>query len=170
MNQIKGLWGEFKVKFYLWLYLGREYRVINNIIITHSSGKKSQIDHIVISRYGLFVIETKNYKGVIRIRPSQKDWIQRIGEYEYLFYNPIRQNIGHIYSLKSVTNLPHSMFINIVCFAGNSRFNSTSLAYKYNVVEIEHLVATIKAYNKIVLTEKQTKRVFDILRKYKNKV
>jgi hypothetical protein len=42
-----------------------EYKIINDVLIT-SHGHSSQIDHIVISRFGIFVIETKHY---IRLDP-----------------------------------------------------------------------------------------------------
>lgn len=39
-----------------------QYRVLNNVTIPTPKGS-SQIDHLVVSIYGIFVIETKNYKA-----------------------------------------------------------------------------------------------------------
>ena len=41
-----------------------QYRILNNVMIPTPQGS-SQIDHLVVSIYGLFVIETKNYNGWI---------------------------------------------------------------------------------------------------------
>lgn len=39
-----------------------DYTVFNNLLIQRGE-YSSQIDHVVVSKYGVFVIETKNYKG-----------------------------------------------------------------------------------------------------------
>ena len=39
-----------------------EYKVLNDVMVRTQNGKTSQIDHIVVSAYGIFVIETKNYR------------------------------------------------------------------------------------------------------------
>lgn len=58
----KGIIGE-KTTSSILLFLDKSnYKVINNVVLK-SGNKTSQIDHIVISDYGIFVIETKNYKG-----------------------------------------------------------------------------------------------------------
>lgn len=41
-----------------------EYKVLNNVMLATSKGT-TQIDHIILSIYGIFVIETKNYNGWI---------------------------------------------------------------------------------------------------------
>lgn len=44
--------------------LPEEYVVFNDLLF-ESNGYSTQIDHIVVSPYGVFVIETKGYKGWI---------------------------------------------------------------------------------------------------------
>jgi len=45
----------------LWLRLDRKiYRRVNDVILTSSNGT-TQIDHVLVSIYGLFVIETKTW-------------------------------------------------------------------------------------------------------------
>ena len=44
--------------------LGSEYKVFNNVLIQKDDGTTSQIDHVVVSKYGIFVIETKNFKTI----------------------------------------------------------------------------------------------------------
>ena len=63
-TKIIGLWGEKKISFLLW-FLGSEYKTFNDVLIKKKSGHTTQIDHLVISPYGIFVIETKNYTGWI---------------------------------------------------------------------------------------------------------
>lgn len=40
-------------------------RYVLNDYMVEDEGKSSQIDHILINKYGVFVIETKNYSGRI---------------------------------------------------------------------------------------------------------
>jgi hypothetical protein len=62
MPKIKGAIGEKSVAFLLSGLDKRKYKLINNIMLSVGN-KTTQIDHIIVSNYGIFVIETKNYKG-----------------------------------------------------------------------------------------------------------
>ena len=63
-SRIKGAIGEETVAFRLARLPKSEYKVINDLVLS-SVSRTSQIDHLIISDYGLFVIETKNIKGWI---------------------------------------------------------------------------------------------------------
>ena len=62
-SETRGLRGERKV-FSILKELPDEYYIWNDIVLQRN-GYSVQIDHIVISPYGIFVIETKNFKGWI---------------------------------------------------------------------------------------------------------
>ena len=74
--KIKGKIGEKTVSFILGK-LGPEYKPYNDVLIRNGDWT-SQIDHIVISPFGIFVIETKNYKGWIYGGANQVQWTQNI--------------------------------------------------------------------------------------------
>lgn len=61
----KGKRGERSVSFILDRLDINSYKILNDILIFDEKGISTQIDHIVISCYGIFVIETKNYQGWI---------------------------------------------------------------------------------------------------------
>ncbi|MDU2025000.1 MAG: nuclease-related domain-containing protein, partial [Finegoldia magna] len=63
--RIKGYMGEAVVKIKLSSLDKEKYSVINNLVLENRGGNtySTQIDHLVISTYGIFSIETKNYKG-----------------------------------------------------------------------------------------------------------
>ena len=94
-----------------------EYRIFNDVYI-QENGFSTQIDHLVISPYGIFVIETKNYKGDIYGGENAEEWTQNIWGHKYSLRNPIRQNQGHVYCLMRLFNLPQNYFIPIVAFTG----------------------------------------------------
>ncbi len=97
-----------------------QYRVLNNVTIPTPKGS-SQIDHLVVSIYGIFVIETKNYNGWIYGSEHAEYWTQNIYGNKYQLYNPILQNDGHVRALKRVLKdyapLP---ILPIVAFSGKA--------------------------------------------------
>ncbi len=97
-----------------------QYRVLNNVTIPTPKGS-SQIDHVVVSVFGIFVIETKNYNGWIYGGEHAEYWTQNIYGNKYQLYNPILQNAGHVRALRRVLNdyepLP---ILPIVAFSGKA--------------------------------------------------
>ena len=100
-SKIKGYIGEKLVSSRLSKLNKRKYKVINNLLLKTSRGT-TQIDHIVISQYGVFVIETKNYKGIITGNEYDDNWNQILFNNKEVLRNPIKQNNGHIKALKDV--------------------------------------------------------------------
>ena len=96
--------------------LSSEYMVFNDLLF-ESNGRSTQIDHVVVSPYGVFVIETKGYKGWIFGSEDSEYWTQTIYKSKHQFYNPIKQNEGHVrflrYLLKNAIEIP---FVPIVVF------------------------------------------------------
>ena len=86
-----------------------EYKVINDLMLPTSYGT-TQIDHVVISRYGIFVIETKNYQGYVYGGEDAEKWTQNIWGNKYSMPNPIRQNNTHVKALEY-----HLKKLNIDC-------------------------------------------------------
>ena len=76
-------------------------KTINNISI-NDNGKSRQIDHIFISEYGVFVIETKNYAGTIYGKETSENWKQYLNGKSFEFKNPIHQNYGHYQIVKKI--------------------------------------------------------------------
>lgn len=60
----KGWSGEKAVSVVLRKLEKHGFRILNDIMLPAGEGT-TQIDHVVVSRFGVFVIETKNYKGWI---------------------------------------------------------------------------------------------------------
>lgn len=76
---IKGKVGEFAVALHVKLYLkDPEYILLNDCTLPDEQSGTTQIDHILLSPYGIFIIETKNYKGWIFGSERQKLWTQKI--------------------------------------------------------------------------------------------
>lgn len=75
----------------MWLSLDRRvYRKLHNIIIPGSDGT-AQIDHLLISPYGIFIVETKNISGKIYGDANAATWTSVLRGKKYPFQNPLRQ-------------------------------------------------------------------------------
>nr|WP_218945061.1 MULTISPECIES: nuclease-related domain-containing protein [unclassified Acinetobacter] len=100
---LKGKLGEFAVAAHVKLYLkDPEYILLNDLTLPDGAGATTQIDHLLLSPYGIFVIETKNYKDWIFASARQKQWTQKIYKNSYTFQNPIHQNYKHIKVLEQL--------------------------------------------------------------------
>lgn len=91
---VKGWIGEWFVNLQARLFLSkRDYIMVPNVTIPDGLGGTTQIDHVVVSRYGVFVVETKNMKGWIFGGEHDSEWTQKIhGGHSKRFQNPLRQN------------------------------------------------------------------------------
>ncbi len=157
VNQIKGAIGEKKISAILYLLDPSKYKVINNVVLTNG-GKTSQIDHLVVSDFGVFVIETKNYKGWILGGENSEYWTQVIYKRKEKFYNPIRQNYGHILALKScLREFPNIKYTSIIVFSSKAELKvhtSTQVTYSYK------LLKEIKKHTVDNLTEDDKEEIF----------
>ena len=62
----KGWWGEYLVRRWLAQDLdAQHYHCAHNVTVRRQDGSTSQIDHVVFSPYGVFVLETKHLQGWI---------------------------------------------------------------------------------------------------------
>ncbi|MBO4640156.1 MAG: NERD domain-containing protein [Treponema sp.] len=132
--KIKGSVGEFKVNTHL-SFLGNEYIILKDLLIKSSNGYSSQIDQLVLSEYGIFVIETKNYKGWIFGNEKSENWTQIIYKEKHTFRNPIKQNWSHIYALKNIlSDFPYIKYFPIVVFSGSATLKNieSSIPVIYN--------------------------------------
>lgn len=93
---LKGKLGEFAVSAHVKLYLDKQnYSLLNDCTLLDEQNQTTQIDHILLSPFGIFVIETKNYKGWIFGSERQNNWTQKIYKKSYKFQNPLHQNYKH---------------------------------------------------------------------------
>ncbi len=99
------------------------YRILNDVTISARNGT-TQIDHILISKYGVFVIETKHLKGLIFGNQYQKNWTQVIYKNKIQIPNPIHQNYGHVKNLQSIIKLNDDQIHSIVVFTGESELRT----------------------------------------------
>ena len=101
-----------------------DFHLLNHITLKVEGGS-TQIDHILVSRFGVFVIETKDYTGWIFANAKQSNWTQVIFHRKFKFQNPIHQNYRHVRAVQDLLDfLPPSSVKSIVVFAGDAEFKT----------------------------------------------
>lgn len=114
--------GEHKINIQL-DQLPKECKSLSDLLLPNPKSRTgyAQIDHIVISPYCLFVIETKNYNGEIKGGRTDQQWSV---SNRYKMYNPLKQNYGHIKAVESqIQGLAGVKFISMVSFTMRCRFS-----------------------------------------------
>ncbi len=131
--------------------LPEEYHVFNDVYI-RSGNRSVQIDHVVISWYGVFVIETKNYKGWVYGSANAEHWTQNIYGHKYQLYNPTRQNASHVSALCDLFHITRDKAISIIVFAGSATVHCSADCH---VVCLNQLRQVIERYKYVHFTDEQ---------------
>lgn len=157
---LKGKFGEFKVNRILQKCLGGEqYRLIKNVTLSLEEDT-TQVDHILVSVFGVFVIETKNMGGWIFGKPKEEKWTQKFrwkkGDQ---FQNPRRQNYKHVQAVRTLCNLEENQVHSVVVFVGSGCFKRGMP--DDDVVYGRDLIGRIKSYNEEVLSLSEVGGVVD---------
>jgi len=154
----KGIFGEGLVKLAAWLRLPSDtYHRIHNVTLETPDGT-TQIDHVVVSRFGIFVVETKTMKGWIFGGEHQAQWTQKIFKKSFRFQNPLRQNYKHVKALEAVLDVTPEVIHSVVVFAGQSTFKTSMPA---NVTRGGGFITYIKSFDTPVLSEPEVKSAVD---------
>jgi restriction system protein len=147
---MKGMFGEFLVNLAAKLFLDKSiYTLFKNVTLPTEDGT-TQIDHVIVSRYGVFVIETKNMKGWIFGSPQQKTWTQKIYRHTSKFQNPLHQNYKHTQTLQTALELDGDKVFSLVVFVGDSTFKT---AMPENVVYAGGYIRFIKSKMQSILSD-----------------
>lgn len=125
MAMFKGWIGETMASVAHRVFLDQSiYFELNNVTIPTPNGT-TQIDHIIVSRYGIFVIEAKNMKGWIFGSEKATEWTQPLpGGRKFKFQNPLRQNYRHTKCLSDFLGMEHNKFHSLVMFWDDCTFKT----------------------------------------------
>lgn len=152
----KGRLGEWLLKTKARRKLPTEtYRAFHDVTLADDAGS-TQIDHLFVSPYGLFVVETKNYKGWIFGSAHAAQWTQTTGRYKHRFQNPLRQNHRHTLALGQLLGIPHAKIHSLIVFTGDARFKTSLPA---NVCTLSDFDRYILSFRDVVWSEQEVQRI-----------
>lgn len=138
--------------------LSANKKIIRNAYIPYKDGT-AEIDIIMITECGIYVIESKNYSGWIFGSENQTYWTQSLNKNsKYKFYNPILQNKNHVNALSKYLNINTNYFKSYIVFSSNSELKKVpqdtayfKILYDYKIYE--YINFDIQHGNKIIDTE-----------------
>lgn len=159
-----GARGESKVRKRLKRRLSKnEYEFFHDVTLPSVMGS-TQIDHIVLSQYGVFVIETKNYSGWIFGSAKSKQWTQAIYRTKSRFQNPLHQNYKHVKAVQSFLLLDPAQIHSVVVFTGNSQFKT---GLPPNVTDLAGLCPYIRSKREVIFEPRRLEELVVRLLKFK---
>jgi restriction system protein len=124
----------------------KEYHAFYDLLVGDET-KRTQIDQVMVSKFGIFVIETKNYQGWIYGRESDDKWTQKFPGSSNIFQNPLRQNELHASSLAAFCEVDPSTIYSVVVFWGDCEFKTPM---PENVIKWSQYLSYVKSKTKIL--------------------
>lgn len=156
----KGWFGERLVRLRAHFRLDRQvYRRLHDVTLITPDGT-TQIDHVFVSPFGIFVLETKHMKGWIFGGEKQAQWTQLFHKKRFTFQNPNRQNYKHLKALQAALGIGPDFVHSVIVFVGPSTFKTRMPA---NVTRGGGWVHYIKSFQQTVFSEAQVTAMLQTL-------
>lgn len=131
---------------------GSLYKVYENVTLPTPDGT-TQIDLLILSRYGIFVVEVKNYSGWIFGNEKQPKWTQvHFNKKKYPFQNPLRQNFKHTEAVRKCLEIDGSSVFSVVNFTVDAEFKTPMPP---NVTRGPAFTDYIKSHSQTLFTDEQ---------------
>ena len=123
-------------------------KTIRNCYLIWKDGYTSEIDNILIHKKGVFVIECKDYRGWIFGRDIDAHWTEvfkseRGNTKKYSFYNPIKQNGGHIRAIRNKIRDFDVPFYSIIVFSNECSFANITNNTEVDIIKEKILYKTV---------------------------
>ncbi len=158
--QFTGWFGELKTVIANKLFLrSPDYVDINDVTIRTRRGT-TQIDHVIISRYGVFVVETKDMSGWIFGRKDDPFWTKTNRGNKLRFQNPLHQNEGHIRALSNLARIAPEKMHSIIVFRGKC---SLKTEMPPNVL-FGGYTTYVKSKRQVLFTEAEVQRIVAVIK------
>lgn len=159
----KGAEGEMRVNQLLSKLPAREFQTLNDLLL--SSGiNYTQIDHVVVSIYGIFCIETKSWSGRIIGTTNSEQWTQYVGSNTKYYKNAISQNKIHINVLQGfLSKSGKAPLYSVVVFPSDTDLMISNCNNNEQVITRDELLMVLLENKKPVMTEEQMIQTIKIL-------
>lgn len=121
--------------------------------------RSTQLDHLVVSPYGIFVIETKNHKGFIFGDNTSRVWTQVLnnGRNKFTFHNPVLQNETHLAELSKQLKLGRMFMTGMIVFTNpDANLSNVNCSCCYT---LDKLYDSILLYQRRIWTDRQVEKV-----------
>ncbi|MEQ1855911.1 MAG: nuclease-related domain-containing protein [Longimicrobiales bacterium] len=131
------------------LFRPPDYHLMNHVTLRMEDGT-TQVDHILVSRFGVYVIETKDYNGWIFGKATEQTWTHVHFRRKFKFQNPILQNYRHVCAVRALLDfIPTEAIKSVVVFSTLAEFKTD---IPQGVTSIDHLAAHLREQTQEVLS------------------
>ena len=131
-------------------FSSKAYHLLNHITLPYGKGT-TQIDHILVSRYGIFVLETKHYRGTLLANPQDAHWVQVSRGKHYSLQNPLQQNQKHVQAVQQLLDfIPAEHIHSLIIFTGTATF---AQARPKTVLLLNELPPYLRQFRRLVISE-----------------
>jgi restriction system protein len=152
----RAMTGKAMIKLAVRLFLDKKvYHLINNITLP-DEGESTLFDSIIVSPYGLFVIEANNMKGLISSGEYQEIWTQTVSKSIHRFRSPLHQTTGKAAMLQVWLGLESDKVFPITVFVGDCIFTSPM---PDNVIHDGGYIRYIKSKTKPLLSNAEVQQI-----------
>ena len=164
--------GERRVASYLEDLPYDRYSVYNDLLFRNRD-YTTQVDHLIVSKYGIFVIETKNVHGKVYGSGNAEFWKQYLPDIGYRKFgntqehqlrNPLWQNGGHIKALRRLVFGNDAPIVGVVVFPNDTDLYVTADS---PVLHMWEIVSFIDSFQNEVLSldqvEAYRQRIMEVI-------
>jgi restriction system protein len=152
----KGWIGELQINLVTKFFLSKDtYHLIKNVTIP-ADGGTTQIDHVIVSRFGVFVVETKNLRGWIFGKEGDAYWTQKLYHHSEKFQNPLRQNYKHTKTLAEILGISDGKMRSVIVFTADTSFKTDM---PENVTSPRGYIRYIRSRTRTVLTDSEVNQI-----------
>jgi len=156
-NEMLGLEAERRLAKLLARQLPEGYSHYRNLVLTSTMGDLTEIDHLVLSPFGIFVIEVKNYQGWIFGNQHQENWLVHRYRRKYQFINPIRQNHKHTEAVASLLDIDSkaepAQIYSVIAFSQRAQFKTPMPDYVLHLEEVHRHIRKISGLGRKISDE-----------------
>ena len=136
--------------------LSPDYFCIDDLLLRYKNNTH-QIDHVIISRYGVFVLETKNFRGVIKGSGFDMKWKQINGDKSRSFYNPEYQNGMHCEVVSAVGKVKDDSIFPYVVFVGRCELQLEDVS---RVIHSSEVLEKILEHHEVLIDDEKVFKIY----------
>lgn len=164
-SKLKGWVGEIGLKVAAAVALPpSRYYKFHDVILPTDRGT-TQIDHILVSRYGIFVVETKFMRGWIYGGQYDKEWTQKFPRSSYKFQNPLRQNFAHTKALEAILlDIQPETIHSVIAMCGEHKIKTPM---PDNVTRGAWYIRYVRSFRDVVFSEQQVEKIIGTIESFR---
>ena len=118
-----------------------------NVLVpkARKADQTTELDVIMLHQSGIYVFESKNYSGWIFGREDEQYWTQSLNKnVKTRFYNPVKQNTGHIKQLSRSLSVPAEYFVSYIIFSDKCKLQKVPSGTTYRILTYHGMLPALK--------------------------